>query len=103
MTRCKRFMYMCAYVCIMYKEEGRICDELGGTAVIFFLVFCYAVRIRNVRERGETDGEESLLADGLIWLSLRGGCFPASISIDDFWMSVKTSSVFIRSALKFLF
>lgn len=42
------------YVCIMYKEEGRICDELGGTAVFFFWCFSMRYVSVNVRERGET-------------------------------------------------
>lgn len=43
-------IYVLMYVCIMYKEEGRICDELRGTAVFFWCF--YAVRIRNVRREG---------------------------------------------------
>lgn len=31
-------IYVLMYVCIMYKEEGRNCDELRGTAVFFFCV-----------------------------------------------------------------
>lgn len=41
------------YVCIMYKEEGRICDELGGTAggggrCFFFGGGCFSMRYVSV-------------------------------------------------------
>lgn len=48
------YMCVCMYVCIMYEEEeGRICDDLGGTAGNFFLFLfwgggCFSMRYVSV-------------------------------------------------------
>ena len=66
-------IYVRMYVCIMCKEDPW---WVGGTAG-FFLCLSRYVSVRW-GEREDWRGRKY----GLIWLSLRGGCFPASIS----WM-----------------